>query len=377
MTEDKRTLVTLSRCNRYHLDTVRESILELLAPLGGIGSFIKPGFKVLLKPNLLAAAPPEEAVTTHPVIIRVLAELCREAGATVLIGDSPAGSCTPEHLYKSTGMQEAAEASGATLVDFLEAQEFEMPGWKRSGPLPLAQVLSEVDLVINAAKLKTHTLTGLTAAVKNTYGCVVGKSKGRLHREHPTPLDFSEIILDIYLLVKPGLSILDAVVAMEGTGPRNGRPRQAGLLMASTDGNALDCAAAAITGFSTDQVTTLALARRRGLAGTSLSQIKTAGLTLEEALLKDFDRGAVSGGRIGALLAHFPASWLRNFHQRRRPYPGINAEKCSGCALCYQHCPPQIISLRNKRAEIDLHRCIRCYCCQELCPQGAVEIFPR
>lgn len=377
MSEDKRTLVTLSRCNRYHLDTVRESILELLAPWGGIGFFVKANSKVLLKPNLLAAAPPEEAVTTHPVVIRVLAELCREAGAKVLIGDSPAGSCTWEQLYKSTGMQEAAAAGGASLVEFIEANEIEMPGWKRGGPLPLAQVLSEVDLVINVAKLKTHTLTGLTAAVKNTYGCVVGKSKGRLHREHPTPLDFAKIILDIHLLVKPGLSILDAVVAMEGTGPRNGRPRQVGLLIASTEGTALDCAAAAITGFSTEQVTTLALARRRGLPGTSLSQIKTAGLSFEEAVLKDFDRGAVSGGRIGALLAHFPGSWLRNFQQRRRPYPGVNPEKCSGCALCYQHCPLQIISLRDKRAEIDLHRCIRCYCCQELCPYGAVEIFPR
>ncbi len=377
MSENKRTLVTFSRCTRYHPDTLRESITELLEPLGGLGFFVKPDMKVLLKPNLLAAAPPEEAVTTHPVLIRVLAEMCREAGARVLIGDSPAGSCTWEQLYKSTGMREAAAAAGASLVEFKEASTVRIPGWKRNSLLPLAQVLTEVDLVINAAKLKTHTLTGLTAAVKNTYGCVVGKSKGRLHLEHPTPLDFAAIILDIYLAVKPGLSILDAVVAMEGTGPRNGRPRPAGLLMASTDGNALDCAAAAITGFSPEQVTTLALARQRGLPGTSLSQIKTAGLTLKEAVIENFDRGAVSGGRIGALMARFPGSWLHNYRQRRRPYPGINPEKCTGCAICYQHCPPQIISLRNKRAEIDLPRCIRCYCCQELCPHGAVELFPR
>jgi uncharacterized protein (DUF362 family)/Pyruvate/2-oxoacid:ferredoxin oxidoreductase delta subunit len=377
MPENIRTLVTLSRCTRYHPDSVRQSIVELLEPLGGLSFFVKPNAKVLIKPNLLAAAPPEEAVTTHPLVIRVLAEMAREAGAQVLIGDSPAGSCSWEQLFETTGMREAAEGSGASLVKFDAANEVRIPGWKRGACLPLAQVLSEVDLVINAAKLKTHTLTGLSAAVKNTYGCVVGNSKGRLHREHPTPLGFSNILLDVYLAVKPGLSILDAVVAMEGTGPRNGRPHQAGMLMASTDANALDCVAAAITGFAPDQVTTLALARRRGLPGTSLSQIKTAGLTLEEAALKGFDLGAVSGGRIGVLLARFPGSWLRNFQQRRRPYPGINPQKCNGCAICYQHCPPQIISLRDKRAEIDRSRCIRCYCCQELCPQGAVEIFPR
>lgn len=381
MYEQRKIKVALSSCDRYHPDAMRQSLQELFAPWGGISYFVKPDMRVLLKPNLLAATSPEEAVTTHPVVIRILAEFCREAGAKVCIGDSPAGKCSWELLYRSTGMQEAAEGAGALLLEFSESLDTRISEWttkgKRVRTLPLTRVLSEVDLVINTAKLKTHTLTGLTAAVKNIYGCVVGKTKGQLHREYPRPLDFAGMILDIYQTVKPALSVLDAVIAMEGTGPRGGSPRQVGLMIASDDGHALDLVAATVTGFTPEQVPTLAVARRRNLPGAFRANLEIHGLDLEDAAVRGFDRGAVSGGKIGKLMARFPGSWLRNRERLRRPYPRVNPGLCTGCAACFRHCPPQIIRMSDNRAKIEQSRCIRCYCCLELCPSSAISLFPR
>jgi uncharacterized protein (DUF362 family)/Pyruvate/2-oxoacid:ferredoxin oxidoreductase delta subunit len=366
-------VVSLARCTRYQPEAVRESLEQLLRPWGGIGSFVKPGKKVLLKPNLLTAAAPEEAVTTHPVALRVLAEMALEAGGEVYIGDS-SGSGPPERVLRVTGVREVLQETGAKLLLFDEVKPARFQG-KKTRTLPLARALEEVDLVINAGKLKTHTLTGLTAAVKNMYGCVVDKHKGRLHFEHPLPMDFAHLLLDIYLAVKPGLSIIDAVIAMEGVGPRNGRPRAVGLLMAATNGIALDCVAAAITGFQPGQVTTTAAARRRKLPGSDLSQIRVEGIPLAEAAIRDFDRGAVNAGYAGKAWAYvFARSRLL---QRRRPSPVVIPEKCAGCAVCLEHCPPQIIRLQDNIAVIERSRCIRCYCCQELCAHGAIELFPR
>ncbi len=168
--------VSIARCSRYQKDTVLESIKYLLAPWGGIGFFVSPGQKVLLKPNLLAAVKPEEAVTTHPIVIKALAELVQEAGGRVYIGDSP-GSNREASVYRLTGMQAVAEETNSSLIlfDRMKKKDYYISSGKQE--LELAAVLDEVDTVINVAKLKTHPLTGLTAAVKNTYGCIVGKKK--------------------------------------------------------------------------------------------------------------------------------------------------------------------------------------------------------
>lgn len=372
MLERESDTVALVRCRRYDPEEVYSCLKELFDHCGGLSAMVKPGQKVLLKPNLLAAAKPGEAVTTHPAIIKALSVMLIEEGVRVLIGDSP-GSDNQEAALRMSGILEAAEEAGAKTVPFTQGECIEFKGFKKR-MLYLAAELDQADMVLNVGKLKTHSLTGLTGAVKNIYGCLVGKQKARYHLEHPLPSDFSKLLLDVYLAVKPAFSIIDAVIAMEGPGPRRGRPRQLGLLMASRNGIALDSLAASITGFKTDQVTTLAAAREMGLPGIDLSALDIKGLSLEECRVTDFDRGPAASGNLTGLLARFPFAWLKNLFENRRPYPHINRSHCNSCGVCFEHCPARIISFSGDIPDIDLEQCIRCYCCAEFCSQGAIDL---
>jgi uncharacterized protein (DUF362 family)/NAD-dependent dihydropyrimidine dehydrogenase PreA subunit len=364
--------VSLAECKRYHPQTVRKALQQLLEPFNGIGAIVKQGQKVLLKPNLLAAAPPADAVTTHPLVIKVLTEMIQEAGGKVLIGDSP-GVDEQEEAHRIGGLHQVIEETGAEMLLFKTTKIVEANGFKVR-TIPLTAEIDQADLMINVAKLKTHALTGLTAAVKNTYGCVSGNYKRRFHLEHPLPLDFSRLLLDVCMAVKPAFSIVDAVIAMEGTGPRRGKPRQVGLLMGSPNAVALDSVAAEIAGFLPEQAPTVAAARMLNLPGSDLADINIAGMLLEDCRVSDFDKGPAGSGKVSRLIANFPLAWFRNILYARRPYPFVDNLLCNSCGVCYENCPAQVIKMLNGVPVIDLYNCIRCYCCQELCSQGAIKL---
>ena len=365
-------LVMIARCNQYLGDQVRQALIEVLEPFGGITAFVKPGQKVLLKPNLLAGVLPAEAVTTHPALVRAAVELVLESGGKAYIGDSP-GSDDQLKAHRKAGYAEIAAETGAELIIFNPTGKG-VKGAKTLAALPLAAELEQMDFIINLGKLKTHSLTGLTGAVKNTYGCIVRAHKKRFHLEYPLPLRFSDLLVDVCLAVNPGLSIIDAVVAMEGAGPRSGSPRKIGLLMGSVNPFALDSVAAQITGFNPEQVTTITAARERKISGAGPGDYRLIGLSMEESSIENFDRGPAASGQISSILVNFPVAWVRNFIYARRPYPVIEFGKCTGCALCSQNCPAGIIEMKAHIPDIDLYDCIRCYCCQEHCPSGAIRL---
>ncbi len=367
--------VTIARCNRYDPWEVRAALEQVFSPYGGITTLIGSDKRVLLKPNLLAAASPFETVTTHPAIVKVMVEMVQEAGNRVYIGDSP-GYDAQEKAHRISGLEEVIKATGAEALYFSDPVYKKIEGF-RLWEIPLASELNQVDLVINLAKLKTHSLTGMTAAVKNIYGCVPGTIKARFHFEYPLPKDFSRLLLDAYFAVSPVFSLIDAVVAMEGAGPRKGRPRQVGLLMGAPCAIALDLVAAAVIGFSPEQVSTLAAAKELKLKGSNLNSIAIRGVSLEDCRVKDFDRGPASSGRFSRMLALFPFARIKDLIAARRPYPRIKTEICSGCRACNEACPAQAIGFKGSIPDIDEKNCIRCYCCQEFCSQGAIELVRR
>lgn len=366
--------VTLARCNRYEPQDVRSALIDIFSPYGGLEAIVGAGQKVLLKPNLLSAVPSSETVTTHPAVVKVMAEMVREQGGKVYIGDSP-GHNAQEKAHHACGITQVIEETGAEALFFSDPVYKQVEGF-RLWEIPLAPELDQVDLVINLAKLKTHSFTGMTAAVKNMYGCVPGKNKARYHFQYPLPKDFSRLLLDVYFAVRPAFSIIDAVVAMEGAGPRKGRPRQVGLLMGAPNALALDNVAAGVICFRAREVATLAAAAELKLEGSDPGSITINGINLEDCRVKDFDLGPASQGWLAGLLAFLPFGRIRDFIAGRRPYPRINAAQCTRCGACYQACPARVIEFDGSSIpDIEYDGCIRCYCCQEFCGQGAIDLF--
>lgn len=349
----------------YHPEQVRAALEAVLAPLGGMAAFVKPGQKVLIKPNLLAGKPPERAVTTHPEIVRQVILMTRAAGGIVSVGDSP-GIGKPEAVARKCGILPVVEETGARFAPFIES----VPVSVREGTfhqLEVAREVVEADVIINLPKLKTHQMMGFTGAVKNMFGAVVGMRKVRLHLQAGAdPAFFALMLLELAERFPPALSIMDAVVGMEGNGPGSGDPVPIGALLASRHPLALDTAAVALVRLGERQVWTQRVARKTGRPGSRLEELTLIGPPLTALHPRHFRPAPSSDVGFG-----LPAPVKRVLRDTITARPEI-VSGCVRCGDCVRHCPPHAMALGREGVQIDDRKCIRCFCCQELCPHGAI-----
>ena len=359
--------VSLIRSGNYDPDVVRTDVERLLEPLGGIAAFVSPGERVLLKPNLLAGKNPEKAVTTHPAIVQAVAGLVRDAGGVVLIGDSP-GIGGFQRVAEKSGIAEAARVSGATLVEFGETVELQGSGTFRR--IHLARAYLEADKVINLPKLKTHEMMTMTCAVKNLFGAVVGTEKAGWHlKAGASRRQFARLLLEIYLLKKPVLTIVDGIVAMEGNGPGSGDPVELGVLLAGCNPVAVDVIAGRVAGIPPDLLYVEQEARVLELPGSSLEEIELIGAQLDQLAAIRFRLPSGLDAQFG--LPGFLAALLK---KQLTTYPVADVTKCVLCGVCRDACPPAAITIKNSALSVDNARCIRCWCCRELCPHDAMAV---
>ncbi len=280
--------VAIVRCESYERERVRDAVAEAFEALGGAARFASPDEKILLKPNLLKGAPPESAVTTHPEILRAVAEQLLGADAPppqLTVGDSPAwGSFAA--AAKQAGLSGVCDALGIPLAPFREGARVPNPQGAVYAHLTVAKEAVRADGIVNLPKLKTHCQLYMTGAVKNLFGCVAGKRKAWWHFKAGGFEDYFPLMLvETAQLLGARLSVLDAVWAMEGQGPAQGSPRRVGLIMASADPVALDRVACEVSGLAPEKLRTLEAARLTGFGETDLGKIDLAGLPLEEARL--------------------------------------------------------------------------------------------
>jgi uncharacterized protein (DUF362 family)/Pyruvate/2-oxoacid:ferredoxin oxidoreductase delta subunit len=319
--------------------------------------------QVLLKPNLLVAADPERAISTHPALVQAVTELVQGAGATVLIGDSPAGLPKNGPLaWHKSGLVGVAKRTGAHLVSF------DSVSWKRlrNNDYLIARPVFEADLVINLPKLKTHALTLYTGAVKNIFGTIPGTRKREVHFRAPGVQDFSPILVDVLELVRPGLTIMDGVLGQEGNGPgMGGTPRSYGCLAASVDPVALDAVLTRAMGYRPGEVLHLAEAGTRGIGKADPDAVQITGN--RQAL----DLGPVNrpGSRWYFRAPPWSSAPLRRIARVR---PQLKVSVCTGCGRCAEACPRVAIT-PGQPPQFDLQQCVGCLCCAEVCPQGAIE----
>lgn len=366
-----KSLVSISKCQDYEISQVKAALSQVLEPLGGIKAFVNHGDRVLIKINLLRGSEPDKAVTTHPAIIEAVIDAVREAGGTPVVGDSPGGPNKPkmvEKMLETTGIGQVCEQTGTEFVLFdRETTTIKCPEGKLYTSFTAGKAVVDADVIITLPKLKTHGFMKLTGAVKVLFGVIPGLDKMQYHLKVPQRMDFADMLLDLYLAVKPDLSIMDAVVAMEGDGPSGGNPKQVGALMASVDSAALDFIASEVIGFKAMDVYTNRAAIERGLL-TGIDNIETTGLSLKAVAPADFKAPKADlADKIPAGLVEF----MKNL-ATSRPYldiPGI----CTGCGTCAKSCPACAIDMTRKKPRFDYDKCIRCYCCEELCPELAIK----
>ncbi|MBJ6726645.1 DUF362 domain-containing protein [Geomesophilobacter sediminis] len=360
--------VVIEQVASYDRAAVREGIVRLLAPLGGMAAFVRPGERVLIKPNMLSAKPAEAAVTTHPEVLRAVIELVQETGATPLVGDSP-GIGGMQRVAERSGMLAVVEETGAELVPFAESVPVAGKGTFRS--FELARPYLEADRLINLAKLKTHEMMTMTCCVKNLFGSVVGGEKAAWHLKAGADKGlFARMLLEIYLLRQPELNIVDGIVAMEGNGPGSGEPRPTGLLFAGTNAVAVDVIAAEVAGIPRELLYLETAARELDLPGARRETISCCGVAPQLARSgPPFRLPHLSDVQFG--LPAFLKDRLRNqLTSRPTAVPG----KCTLCGVCVGACPPKAITVEGGKLSFDYQACIRCLCCRELCPRAALEL---
>ena len=353
--------VALIKCPDYTSDKVFDSVKKCVDLVGGIGSFVRPGTKVLIKPNLLSARSPEEAVDTHPEVVRALVRLVKGAGATPLVGDSPGGyGKNIDKVFERSGMHAMAKDEGAELVKFTAS--------KFVDGIPFTRYIFDCDTIISVPKLKTHGVTVLTAAIKNMYGTVTGLYKAECHSKAPREKEFAGIIAKVYSIARPGLTIMDAVTAMEGDGPSGGKPRDLGLIMAGADAVAMDACAARIVGLKPFDVLVTKEAFDMGLGEADPEKIEIAGDSIEDFIVENFKLPQT------AVFKLIPKGLANSVAGLIKFKPSIDMKLCARCNLCKVTCPVNAIEIEQDLCRIDYKKCVRCFCCHEACPYKAISI---
>jgi len=342
----------------YDYASLKPVIYAIMDNLGG--DEIKACKRVLIKPNLLAAAKPDEAVVTHYMIVKAVAEYVLDKGAVPIVSDSP-GIGSFDKIIKYSGIRDALAGLNVECREFRESMSVDIGA--PFGFIDLARDAVEAEMIINLPKLKTHAQMILTLGVKNMFGCVVGLRKPEWHmRMGLNKAMFANLLVRIYERLKPSFTILDGILAMEGDGPRSGGiPRRLDVIMASRDAFSVDAAVCRMLGLEAEKTPILKAAKELGF----------------------FDRALeIAGGLPDVRDYKFPnmaplafgPEWMQGLLRRyllQRPV--CDQAACKMCGQCWEFCPASAIAHTSESLTFDYNRCIRCYCCIEACPCGALH----
>jgi len=348
--------VAVIKCKSYSQKEVDKAVNKALDL---IDFRFKKGMKVLLKPNIVSANVKDIISTiTNPAIVEAVCKILKKNGCKIFVGES--SFMSTDSNFKISGIEKIAKKYNAKLVIFEQDKLIKLKDWKAKvlKEFPVSKTLKEADLIINLPKMKTHILTKYTGGIKNLYGVIPGGLKQSLHNKAKGEKNFSELLVDIYQNIKPGLNIMDGIVGMEGQGPTSGKAKKAGLILCSKNTVALDIAATRIMGLNPKKVWTINYAVKRGLY---------PGYNFDLVGMK---------GKLPLIKFRKPRSDI-NISRLRRVFGEkpivVDEKKCIQCGLCAKKCPAKAIRL-DPYPIINRKKCIRCFCCMEVCPKHALNL---
>jgi len=324
------------------------------------------GKKVLIKPNVLRASEATEGIVTHPAVLRAVVDKVETlAPASIVVGDNPGlfdyGS--NEASFMKTGLMEAAKGYYQNIGNDSQKVDFN-PAFMPT--VSLSRIVLDADIIISLPKFKTHGLTVLTGAIKNSYGFLPGAQKARLHKAAGSPERFHEMVVDVFRLRIPDLFVVDAVVGMQGNGPASPDLRTIGLILAADNAVAMDAVIATMMGCAPGRLRFLQKAKEVGLGDYDLSKIEVIGQLQQ---LPDFKLPPLGGE---AIVNNDAIQSM--IHQRTILRPQADPERCTGCATCVDQCPVSALSMPDHLPQVDAGTCISCFCCQEICPEKAITL---
>lgn len=366
----KRAKVVIVKTGSYDAETVDRSINKIFDLLGDDLPDLKGN--ILLKPNLVIGKSPGDAATTHPSVVKAIADTVdsRYHPGSIDVGDSPGGFVgIIDKIWDKTGLKKARDESCFNLVPFdtgkMENRDVLVKGEKSA--VKIVQPVLDAGTVINMPKLKTHILTLYTGALKNIFGIIPGLLKTHLHKQFCHPYDFAVFIAQLNRIFQPDLHIMDAVIGMEGNGPTSGIPRPIGCILASTDPAALDAAAVFMLGIKPADVPHIRFAGEMGIGCIDIDGIEFPWQHPGDIPVNGFkwpNRPMYT--RLPRFLYRIASSFYKT-----QP---VMKETCIKCMKCAELCPVQAIRLENEVIVVDGKECISCFCCCEMCEYKAVEI---
>lgn len=368
MAPSSREPALVSHVTAAHGPGLGPALEHLVEPFGGWPAIVQPGERVAVKVNLLRAAPPDKAVTTHPETLRCVLRALKSAGADPFVADSPGGPNGPAKVvraYKISGIADVCAAEDVQIVDIEDDRAtLAAPQGRLFRSFPVGRAFLDADAVVQVGVLKTHQLMRLTGGVKLTYGVIPGLAKAHLHVKAQRREDFADMLLDLHLAVRPRFTIIDGVIAMEGQGPGGGSPRELGSLFAARDCLALDAALADRIAHDRVRVPTIAASARRGLLDLD-DPYRLAGDPITP------DRGFTPVRRdMQELLPHALHRLARNLITARPRL--VDPSACIRCNECAAICGTRAIAM-DPLPVYDDSACVRCYACTEVCPTGAID----
>ncbi len=325
------------------------------------------GKKVLIKPNVLRASLADEHIVTHPALLRAVVEKVEELSpSSIVVGDNPGifSYGDNEKSFEKSGLMAAAKGYYQNLGNATRKTAFNPEYLETVG---VSEEIMAADIVISLPKFKTHGLTVMTGAIKNSYGILPGAQKARLHQLAGSPQRFHDVVVEVFRLRVPDLFIMDGVVGMEGNGPASPELREIGLVLAADNGVAMDSVVARMMGADPAELGFLQKARALGLGDFDSRAIAIEG---ELKIVPDFKLPPPLAGNS---ISGNPAN-QEFLTSRTLLRPQADPELCTACEACIDHCPVSALSMDEAVPQVDAELCITCFCCQEICPEKAMTL---